>query len=315
MPHFTKESCAKMRHLLPYKYVEAIAKAGSIRKAAELLAITPSALNRRLLSIEEELGVSIFERLPVGVRLNTAGEILLEHIRNQMSDLERVQSQIADLSGQRRGSVSIASSPEILGGFLPEQVRLYQREFPGVTFRVNQYFRGEVERALAEYIADIALVFEPMKLTDFQVIYNVRQPILCIMNKSHPLAGKEQVRLYECAEFPMVLPEVSWGVRHLMEQSALRLSLNLRCVVQSDSRDFLRDYKRDTEQLSFGIPVNTPDNLADTDRVAVPVNALDVPNGYVFLGHLKGRTLPVASARFLEQLTTNLAGRFEQYNA
>jgi hypothetical protein len=113
----------------------------------------------------------------------------------------------------------------------------------------------------------------------------------------------------------MVLPEVSWGVRHLMEQSALRLSLNLRCVVQSDSRDFLRDYKRDPEQLSFGIPVNTPDNLADTDRVAVPVNALDVPNGYVFLGHLKGRTLPVASARFLEQLTTNLAGRFEQYNA
>ena len=94
-----------MRHLLPYKYIEEIAKAGSIRKAAETLAITPSALNRRLLSIEEELGTALFERLAVGVRLNTAGEILLKHIRSQMSDLERVKSQISDLSGHRRGHV------------------------------------------------------------------------------------------------------------------------------------------------------------------------------------------------------------------
>ena len=48
-----------MRHLLPYKYVEEIAKAGSIRKAAETLSITPSALNRRLLAIEEELDVAV----------------------------------------------------------------------------------------------------------------------------------------------------------------------------------------------------------------------------------------------------------------
>ena len=303
-----------MRHLLPYKYVEAIAKAGSIRKASELLAITPSALNRRLLSIEEELGVSIFERLPAGVRLNTAGEILLEHIRNQMSDLERVKSQIADLSGQRRGTVSISATPEIIGDFLPKQVKKYAKEFPGVTFNINQLFRGEVERSLSDYNSDIALVFEPIKLTEFQTIYNVRQPTLCIMHKSHPLAGKEQVRLYECAEFPMVLAGNSWGVRNLLEQSALRLGLNLRCVIQSDSRDFLRDFQREPEQLSFGIPVNTPDNLSDTDRVAVPVNVMDVPNGQIFMGHLKGRTLPVAAARFLEQLTTALAKRFEQYN-
>jgi len=300
-----------VRHLLPFKYVEAIAKAGSIRKAADLLAITPSALNRRLLSIEEELGVSIFERLPVGVRLNTAGEILLEHIRNQMSDLERVKSQIADLSGQRRGNVSIAASPEMMGGFLPEQVRNYQRNFPGVTFKVHQFFRNDVERALIEHSVDIALVFEPLKLADFQTIYNVRQPIMCVMQKEHPLARKKYIRLYECAEFPMVLPDISWGVRYLLEQSAVRLGLNLRCLMQSDSREFLRDYQPEPDQLSFDIPINIPDNLEEKGKIAIPLNTLDVPDGFVFLGHLKGRTLPVAAARFLEQITTNLAGRLE----
>lgn len=304
-----------MRHLLPYKYVEAIAKAGSIRKAAELLAITPSALNRRLLSIEEELGVQIFERLPVGVRLNVAGEILLEHIRNQMSDLERVKSQIADLSGQRRGDVSIAASPEIIGGFLPNQVYEYANAFPGVNFDVHQVFRSDVEQVLTEYRSDIALIFEPLKLNEFQNSYNVRQPMLCVMHKDHPLADKKEVRLYECAEFPMVLPDISWGIRYMLEQGAIRLGLQLRCAVQSDNRNFLRNYKREADQLDFSIPINTPSNLEERGQVAVPVNVSDVPNGFIFLGHLKGRTLPVASARFLEQLTTNLAERFEHYNA
>ncbi len=301
-----------MRHLLPFKYVEAIAKAGSIRKAAELLAITPSALNRRLLSIEEELGVSIFERLPVGVRLNTAGEILLEHIRNQISDLERVKSQIADLSGVRRGNVSISASPELLGSFLSTQILNYQKEFPGVTFEIRQNFRGEVEKALSNHSADVALIFEPLKLADFQTVFNLRQPLQCIMQKEHPLAAKKVLRLYECAEFPLLLPDVSWGIRYLLEQSAIRLGINLRSVIQTDSREFIQNFDRDLDCLTFDIPLNLKDSNALGDMKAVPLNTLDVPEGFIFLGHLKGRTLPVAAARFLEQVSTNLAENFEQ---
>lgn len=300
-----------MRHLLPYKYVEEIAKAGSIRKAAEVLAITPSALNRRLLAIEDELGVAIFERLAVGVRLNTAGEILLEHIRNQMSDLERVKSQIADLSGQRRGNVSVACSPELTGGFLPRQVQRYQKEFPGVTFRINRRFRSDVEEALVHHISDVAFVFEPAKLADFQTVFNVQQPIMCMMDADHPLAKKESLRLYECAEFPLLLPETSWGIRHLLDQSALRLGINLRSLVQSDAREFLRDYGRERNQISFEIPININRSFEPANLVSIPINPLDVPAGHIFVGHLKGRTLPVAAARFLEQVTTELATQFE----
>ena len=49
--------------------------------------------------MEEELGVEIFERLASGVRLSAAGEVYLHHIRMQLSDFERVKSQISDLKG------------------------------------------------------------------------------------------------------------------------------------------------------------------------------------------------------------------------
>ena len=61
-----------MKHLLPLKYVETVARAGSIRRAADVLNITSTALNRRVLAMEDELGVAIFERLPKGVRLSAA---------------------------------------------------------------------------------------------------------------------------------------------------------------------------------------------------------------------------------------------------
>lgn len=64
---------AGMRHQLILKYIERIAKTGSLRSAADELSITPSALNRRILSVEEELGVEIFERHPSGLRPNIAG--------------------------------------------------------------------------------------------------------------------------------------------------------------------------------------------------------------------------------------------------
>lgn len=85
----------------------------------QALSINSTALNRQILAIEDELGVPIFERLSRAVRLNPAGEVLVHMIRGQISDFERLKSQIADLTGGRRGHVAIASARMSLPGFLP----------------------------------------------------------------------------------------------------------------------------------------------------------------------------------------------------
>jgi len=99
-----------MKHLELLKSVEHVARLGSIRAAAEALAITSTALNRQIIGLEDEMGQPLFERLPRGVRLNTAGEMFLMYARQQISDFERLKVQLADLSGVRRGHVTIAST-------------------------------------------------------------------------------------------------------------------------------------------------------------------------------------------------------------
>jgi DNA-binding transcriptional LysR family regulator len=68
-----------MKYLKTFELIEAVMRAGSIRKAAEDTNLTASALNRRIQNFEQEFGWPIFERLPRGMRLNPAGELLMHH--------------------------------------------------------------------------------------------------------------------------------------------------------------------------------------------------------------------------------------------
>jgi len=310
MQHLFREIEA-MRHLLPLKYIDAVAKAGSIRKAAESLAITSTALNRRILAMEEDLGVPIFERLQRGVRLSTAGEILVHHARAQLSDMERVKSQISDLSCERRGNVSIACSQALLPYFLPEQISLYRSSHPAVTFGVLLRDRAAAELALADMSADLALVFEPVRLLEFKILLTVRQPVHAVMTPGHPLAAMETLRLRDCLRYPIALPTTRYGVRHLLEAAVRRTSLTMQPVVESDSFEFLRYHALAENILTFQIPIGLPADLQGENLISRPIDARDVPPGLLYFGQLRGRTLPVAAARFANQMQETFVERFD----
>jgi DNA-binding transcriptional LysR family regulator len=298
-----------MRHLTTLRHIEAVARAGSIRKAAEGLAITPSALNRRIQAFEDELGSPVFERLPRGVRLNPAGELVVHHLRAQLADLERVRSQIADLRGERRGHVAIACSQALLPHFLPEQIAAYRGRHPAVTFDVRLRDREAAEAALVAHEADIALVFEPARLTEVTTLVTAAQTVHAVMAEDHPLASRAAVRLRDCLAHPVAAPTAAYGVRRLLDAALSRSSLRLTPAVASDSFEFLRSCAREDRVITFQIPLGLAAPLTP-GLVARPVDARDLAPGLLHLCQLRGRTLPVAAAKFCDQIARALADRF-----
>lgn len=299
-----------MKHLTNLKFLDAVARTGSIRGAADALSITSTALNRRILAMEEDLGVQIFERLPRGVRLSSAGEILIHHIRAQLSDMDRVKSQIADLSGIRRGHVSIACSQALAPYFLPEQIKAYRAEHPGVTFGVHIRDRDAAELSLADHTADLALVFEPVRMLDFQTILTVPQQIYAVMTPEHPLASKEMIRIRECLTYPIAMPERRYGVRHLIELALMESGHAVEPVIESDNFEFLRNYAIAENIISFQLPIGLPKSDPEKGLITKLVDPRDVPGGSVYFGQLRGRTMPVAVAKFADQITKALVARF-----
>ncbi|WP_102223736.1 LysR family transcriptional regulator [Acidimangrovimonas sediminis] len=299
-----------MRHMETFRLIEAVARAGSIRKAAEDTAITASALNRRIQRFEQEFGYEIFERLTTGMRLNPAGELVLQHYRGQNSDLQRIRSQAADLSGVRRGKVTIAASQALIPYFLPHEIAAYRRAHPAVTFEVNVRDRSQAEKDLASFNSDLALVFEPVHMVDFQILYALKQPVCAIFAEDHPLARRPGLRLRDCVDFPHVVPRAELGVRSLLDAALKPTSRRLSPVLETDSFELIRHYVLHEGAVGFHIPVGLEASPGLTLR-RIPER--DLPAGNLFLGQMKGRSLPVASSRFAEQVVGALRARETEF--
>ena len=295
-----------MRHLQTFHYIEAIMRAGSIRSAADTLNITASALNRRIQRFEEEFGSEIFERLPRGVRLNPAGELVLQHYRETRSDLSRVRSQVADLSGERRGHVTIAASQALMPYFLPEQIARYRAEHPGVTFTANVRDRASAEAELTRFDCDLALVLNPVHMVDFEVLMSADQRVHAIMRRDHPLAAASDVRLRQCLDHDHVLPGQAFAVRAMIEDATARGSRELQPALVSDSFDLMRHYVEHENAIAFQIPIGLRLPVGGP-LVSRPVSLRDMAPGKLLLGQMKGRALPVAPAKFAQGLAQALS--------
>jgi DNA-binding transcriptional LysR family regulator len=299
-----------MRHLLLFNCVEDIAKLGSIRAAAEVRSITSTALNRQILMLEKELGQPIFERLPRGVRLNVAGEMFLMHARHQARDFELLKVQLADLSGVRRGHVTIASTEAAMPYLLPQQISTYLRQHPNVSFEVKPCDIATSMEQLVQLEADIAIVFEPSVNREFQEIESVDQQITAIFREGHPLSRETgPLRLSNCLQYPLALPAKVTGVRRILEQAAYTKQQQLAITVESEDAQFLLNTVGSCDLVTFDVPVGL--SRAALGRQGLswrPLHTADVRPGRLHIGHLKNRTLSVAAMKFVTQVAASFQG-------
>jgi DNA-binding transcriptional LysR family regulator len=298
-----------MRHLRLLQQVVEIAKSGSIRKAAEKLNITPSAMNRRIQDLEAEVGGKLFERLPRGVRMTAVGEMFLRYARRQLADAERFNSQVEDLRGLRRGPVSIACSQALAYNFLAQQIAAFRRLYPRLIFTIAVIDHAAAIQALHEYKSDLALVFKPRIGPSVRVLTSIPQKIVAIMRKDHPLAARRSLRVSDCSQYPVALPDTGLSGRRILDEVAAKRDIRFNIIAESNSFEMLRGLVLRSDLISFQIAIGTPSEDIDEDLIGLEIDERDIPSAELVLCQLRGRTLPVAAATFAEKLSQELKKR------
>lgn len=294
-----------MNHLRFLKYFDEVARVGSIRQAAESLHVAPSAVNRRIQDLEGELGVPLFERLPRGMRLTAAGELFVQYVRGRASALDEVRSEIEELQGLRRGSVKLVASQALAPEFMPQLVADFRRTHPLVDFQVRIGDHVQALAALRAFETDLVLVFNLAHEPDLQVVAQFEQRLVATMHRSHPLASRPGgLRLRECMDYPLVLPNREAGGRQLLERFLVRSSVKLRPVVESNSFEFLRGCLHHGNAISFQIAIGAVSDGGEI--VSREITDRHFPTGELVLAHLRGRQLPVITHAFMAEATTTM---------
>jgi DNA-binding transcriptional LysR family regulator len=301
---------APQRKLRPPRlltYVDAVARHGSIRRAADALNIASSALNRQILDLEMDLGSALFERLPRGVRLTAAGEVFLAYTRQAISQLKAVESQVQQLSGLVRGQVAIAAVESVAAELLPSAITEFQSAHPNVRFHVRIGAPEELVAALVADQADLVLTHYPPPKKTVTVVTTVTQALCALMARDHPLSSRDSLRLRDCLAYPLALGDTTLAGRALIEQVLSQASFDLEPRLVSNSVEAMKAFARMNRGLCFQFrrPGKAP--IPPGDMIALPLTDPQLSVATLILGTRRGRVLPIAAAAFVELLSDSLA--------
>lgn len=194
------------------RYFMVVGRQGSIRRAADELNVSASAIDRQILNVEAELGVPLFERLPTGLRLTAAGEIMMAAGTRWQKNMIDVRAQIDDLRGLKRGHVDMAIIDALAKGHIPAAVESLQRRYPGITIGVKVLDNDRVRKAVTGGEVDFGILFEPESYRDLNVRAFVEVVLGFLTPAGHPFGQRREARFSACAGSPLIVPAAPLAV-------------------------------------------------------------------------------------------------------
>lgn len=214
------------------RYFLAVGRLGSIRKAADELNVSASAIDRQILNVEAQLGMPLFERLPTGLRLTAAGEVMMAAGGRWQKSLSEVRAQIEDLRGLKRGHVEIAVIDALAKGAIPEAIQSVQSRYPGITIDVKVTGNDQVRRMIASNEVDFGIFFHPETYREITVRAFVDVHLGFITPAGHPFGQQAEARFSACIGSPIVMPSPALAVHQQISvlEGTTRATLDKKAV-------------------------------------------------------------------------------------
>lgn len=214
-------------HTVFLRYLDEVARQGSIRKAANLLNVSSTSVNRKIINIEEMLGIRLFDRSPEGVEITAAGKIVLEHCRKTLYDFDRIKMMIDDIRDLRTGHLNIKTLDSVTFGVLPHVLEEYGDKYPGISLSVTTDQPDEIVNSVISGDTDIGISFINDVHPDVRVFAEKPTPFGVIMRPDHPLAERTSVTVEDVGQYPLVRTIDARAGHSLLDQEMASLSVHL----------------------------------------------------------------------------------------
>jgi DNA-binding transcriptional LysR family regulator len=192
----------------------AVAELGSMRKAAERLAVSQPSVSKAIADIEHVLGIRLLERNAQGVEVTSYGSALLRRAMGAFDELRQGVKDIEVLADPTVGEVRVGCPEAIAAGLLPAVVERFSQRYPRVAVSIRAADELAPEyRALRDRIVDLVVgrSADQVRNDDLntEVLYHDR--VFVATGGKSPWARRRRLALADLMEHPWLLfPENSW---------------------------------------------------------------------------------------------------------
>jgi LysR family carnitine catabolism transcriptional activator len=205
-----------LRHIRAFLVV---ARIGNFTRAAVELRMSQSALTVQIKQLENDLGITLFDRGKRKVSLTQAGQDLLLPLERILIDAEAIVSRTNELSGLRRGIVTMAVLPSIASRLIPAAVARFAKLHPGVVVQIQDIVAEKIVEAVKREDVDFGIGSRMRPDRELKTMPLLLDRLFAFVPKSHALASQRSVTFHQIASSPLILTGKDSSVRAMVESA------------------------------------------------------------------------------------------------
>jgi DNA-binding transcriptional LysR family regulator len=218
-----------------------VAKHASLTKAARELRVSQPAISKQLNDLETDLATRLVDRLPRGVRLTAAGEMLFAHAQRILQAEQNAEQELRDLRGLRLGKLAVGASTTVGSYLVPSLFGELHRMHPGVQLELEIANSSAVQQALLENRLDLGLIegFVGSDNLAFETL--AADEMVAIAAPTHPAVRRAPLAAQALLELPVLMRERGSGSRDVIEAALRERSIAIEPVMSLGSTEAIKN--------------------------------------------------------------------------
>ncbi len=252
----------------------AVAETLSFHRAADQLAISQSAVTRRIQKLESALGVELFERTTRRLRPTLACREFETRAQAMLNDASEAMRVLGDSTMryeyQRNEVVNFATIPTLTNDLLPRVLRRFKANANQVRVNILDFFAGDVNEAVASGEADFGIGFIGIQEPGLEFDYLLDDKFVAAMHRDHRLAGQQHLRWSDLATHSLIVPQKGGGNRLLIDTTLARSKQFLNWSYQARYSTTILELVRMGVGVAI-LPASAIPHRKDSEIVALPL--------------------------------------------
>jgi len=281
------------------RYFLEVAQLHSFTRAAEVLHIAQSALSRQIRLLEEELGVTLFNRYDRGVTLTEAGERLRDRVTVLLKDLDALRVDVAGATTAPHGDLAVGMPPSLREIVTVPLMVEYCRTWPAVGLHVHEGISIDLLKSVQDGALDAAVVVDLMAVPRLRTTPLIREGLFLIGPCEARLNPRRAVSLARVASEPLILTTRPNSLRLIVDNALAAARLSPTIVADSNSTAAMVDLAAEGMACTV-LPYSAAwKAIGDKRLTAAPIQGLSIE--WVFV-HPTARPLSAAAQAFARSL-------------
>lgn len=199
----------------------AICEEQSFTDAAFRENLTVSAVSKRLLMLEQQVGVPLLERGRGGIQLTAAGEALLPAARGLLQSMAQIRANLSGYAHRERDHVRVSCTPSAIISFAPQDIAEFLSANPRVNVKLDEHMAADVVRRVREGHADLGITWDQVGTGDLETVPYRMDRMVLVVYPGHPLAARSRVRFSDVLPYDCVTVYASSVAQHMQQRAAI----------------------------------------------------------------------------------------------